>query len=911
MVRDARIERRSTESETIAVVVMRIAVALLLLASCGPVVGRRRGVRSPLRRLNVTRAVMQRRLNVSRLRVDGICTAADIGLGPGMLSMASSTASIGNQLMLDGCTQLDLAMAPIGSEGAQALGYALGRSAARRTLTHVNLTWANVGDGCTMLLQALSKVPLLNSLDLSGNWIGDEFAGRISRMMRKTLHLRVLRLRWNSFTDGGARMIAQALPFSPHLCELDLGGNWLRSAGAGLIARRLQRHPGLQRVRLDHNGIDSLGMRALAQALAGNNSILQSLDVGGNEIDDAGVQELARLLSVPSALARVSLRLNERVTDAGAAMLAAAISSNTRLTHLDLGGNRIGNAGAAALSWAVSSNPGIRELKLDDNSPERRLGWAYARLDASIIRPLRATLAARRDGANMSNASARGARLPLELAQPHRLKNKNLPRQPRQPVNASAPRRPKNKKLPRQPVSASARPRPRKVIRIRSTSPSERNGGWWNRIKSVVRGVLWPVDSSSTGRRLSAAWKLGGRSGGGLRSASIRSNDLQRQLAYWRLVYPLATSETQNALVSGGALPNILVYKTAPRSLLGRSCEQQPWRVCRLDAYFGRGREPPKIHHGVLFAPFRMPPGTCMRNLFGWNAPTSRREWEGSYPYAAGVQDHRWVEVAHTRDQSGGAWMYLAIGSGIFWNCGTSLRARNKVDAAIRLTEKIAPTLPGWKNGTRAVDALAHAIESNDAKACDADHCTIFMQMLRSNRTDRNDNCYGQCSLAVAPLATWLERVAAGAEPSRWQWDHMSASSVFDQVIWQWAKRLGYDSVQLTMQPQVWCGLTWTTELLDLRVRRHRPLDLLPNLALRDPLAPADDNRGAPCVVRSDNSSRRTFHLCMYCEGTLMERAARCLTDASAGKPLRRFTIYSQYSRHRIDACSRVDSREY
>lgn len=255
--------------------------------------------------------------------------------------------------------------------------------------------------------------------------------------------------------------------------------------------------------------------------------------------------------------------------------------------------------------------------------------------------------------------------------------------------------------------------------------------------------------------------------------------------------------------------------------------------------------------------------------------------------------------------------MYRARGSGIFWNCGVSLRARNKVDAAIRLTEQSAAQLPQAKPGKRPVEILADAIERNDANACDEDHCKTFMSMFRSNRTDRNDNCYGRCSSAEAPLATWLERVAAGAEPSRWQWDHMSASSVFDQVIWQWAKKLGYDSVQLTMQPQVWCGLTWTTEVLDLRVRRHRPLDLLPNLALRDPLSSPTAKEGAPCLVRPDNSSRRTFHLCMYCEGTLMERAARCLSDASAGKALRRFTIYSQYSRHRLEACNRVDSRPF
>ena len=49
---------------------------------------------------------------------------------------------------------------------------------------------------------------------------------------------------------------------------------------------------------------------------------------------------------------------------------------------------------------------------------------------------------------------------------------------------------------------------------------------------------------------------------------------------------------------------------------------------------------------------------------------------------------------------------------------------------------------------------------------------------------------------------------------------------------------------------------------------------------VRDPLASATAP-GAPCVVRGDNASRRTFSLSLYCEGTLMERTARCLADAA------------------------------
>lgn len=602
-----------------------------------------------------------------------ICTAADIGLGPGMLSSVRDAPVIGRSLALGNCSQLDLSMMPIGIEGAIALAHALSAGAANTALTHVNLTWSGIGRGCTMLLKALGELPELRSLDLSGNWLGDEFAPRVGRMMRKALQLRVLRLRWNSFSDSSGRLIAQSLPFCPHLEELDLGGNWIRTAGATTLARRLQRHPGLQRVRLDHNGIDSNGFRVIAQSLAGNNSVLQSLDVGGNEIDDAGAQELARVLTAPSALLRVSLRLNERVTDAGAATLAAAIGSGAKLTQLDLGGNRVGSAGAAALAWAASANRGIRELYLDDNSPERRLGRAYTRLDEGVLRSLGSILTAR------------------AVAQSE----------------------------------------------TRVMTPSNGSGaGWWTRFDSAVRRVV--TTSSPQGR-------------------VIPERSISEVQDYWRLVYPLAAAQTLKALSVGDmSATNILVYKTAPPSLLGRSCDQQPWRVCRLDAYFKHGQTPPQIPRGAIFAPFRMPPGTCMRSLFGWQDGVSRAQWEGKYPYAAGAPDNSWLEVAHTRDQSGGAWMYRARGSGIFWNCGSSLRARNKVAAALRLAEQFASQLPAAKAKGRPVDILARAIENNDEIACDDDHCTVFMQMLRSNRTDRNDNCFGEVRATHATLPDTL-----------------------------------------------------------------------------------------------------------------------------------------------------------
>ena len=727
------------------------------------------------------------------------------------------------QLDITWCTSLDLSEVSLGVEGGAALASAL--QAAEHTLhnlAHVNLTWTAIGSSSRAILETLQSKPTLRSLDLSGNWLGDEHADQVKAFIQSARSLQALHLRWNGFTEVAARSLAQAFRTSKSLQELDLGGNWLASAGLTVICKALRGHPSMRSIRADYNGISESGVKGLSEALVGN-SVVTSLDLAGNEIDDNAALHLARYLMSAPSLRRINLRLNERITDVGANAIAGALASpRVHLTHVDVGGNRISDTGARALAQAAKQNRGLLVMKLGDNSPERRSGWAYGRINASVTRPLQHMLTQRK----------------VHLAR----------------------------------------------------NPQE-HWRWLSWLTSMWHGLGRSNDAE--GRQI------------GPQSTPSSVPALQD---YWARVYPLARPHMlERGLEWNISQDATLLYKWGPTELVGRTCEQQPWQVCRLDAFFDHGHYPPKIRRGTLFAPFRMPPGTCMRSLFSWDQAYRRKDWEAAYPFSTGTSDNTWIEVAHTRDQSGGAWMYLAKGSGIFWNCGRSLRARNKIAAAIRVTEQFMAKkwIPREKVKGSAAETLANAIATNDASACDGDHCKTFMKMFAVKRVNRNDNCYGMCDLDQAPLSVWMQRAADGAELAKWQWDHMSASSVFDHVVYRWAKRLKYDSVQLTMQPQVWCGMTWTTEILDLRVRRHRPFDLLPHLALRDPFAPLSDP-GRPCIVRTDNTSRRTFHLCIYCEGSLMERTARCLADASAGKEMRHFTVYSQYPRHRFDACTRV-----
>jgi Ran GTPase-activating protein (RanGAP) involved in mRNA processing and transport len=719
--------------------------------------------------------------------------------------------------------------------------------------------------------------PLCSAIDLSFSAIGPEGAHRLAEAMigaagANTSALRVvpltgLNLTWTAIGIEGLGHVIRGLAAVGNLSVLDLKGNWLGDDGGGLLAAAFAAgsFPRLTELHLRWNLLSERGAASLARALT-QLPLLRVLDLGGNWLGDAGVASIASSAAELSHLSELRLDTNhlsvsparssakqwgggaaptslagQHGCGSSSAALRHLLGSSLSLRSLDLSSNQIDEPAVRCIAGGLRANRNLQSLDLSFNG---RLGDAAAIALAGALggHPTIAHVALR--GFTVGSAGAdslldafRGSqawsRLELE---PLKLRFSG--------ANATQPR-----------VGAD------RLVRLRDLNDSRR-----------------------------PATRDAGTAQAGNDSAAQQRSEEE---AYWRQVYPVAAERYRaSPLPPRVTGPPNFFYVSAPSTLLEGGCESHSWAKCRLDYYFERGEVPPRIPHGSAFSPFRMAPGGCMRNMYRWGL-ADVAEWRRTYPYSSGVADNAWVEVSHTREQTGGAWLYLSAGSGIFWNCGRSLRARNKVDAALLLLQQLHKT-----SRDQALRRLAAGIEKDDGAWCEADHCRTFMSILRSNRTNRNDNCYGRCRLSERPLHEWLRVAVSGSASTEWWFDHMTASSVFDLGLLRLAKRLKYHSLQLTMQPQVWCGLAWTTEILDLRVRRHRILDILPHLSLRDP---SELSRGRPCVVRADNRSRKAFMACVYCEGSLMERVARCLADVSGFKP--GFTIYSKYPRHRFEEC--------
>ncbi|KAL3912457.1 MAG: hypothetical protein SGPRY_008334, partial [Prymnesium sp.] len=695
--------------------------------------------------------------------------------------------------------------------------------------------------------------------------------------------------RWLLFLPAAASRVctlpemhasSRASRVSSSCAYLDLSFTPLGPSGAARLSQALISRP-IRGLNLTWSAVGPASITELARGIRSCPTLI-TLDISGNWISDSGALVLVRAIAHSGRLRHLHLRWNG-LTANGAASLAEELSKLPSLQTLDLGGNWLLDSGVGRICSSFRLHSAVRRLHLDYTGlgPEG-VGQLASAMRGNLTLDFLDLSGNSID--DRSLAQLVGALRKHSLQTLHLRLNEKIGDGGAETIARAMRRLPHLEKIDMSgsgisDAGASLLLHAMEVSGLRELRLDD------NMSRRVSATVLHQIRKLQAERGLTST-----TSSVAAEERSVRAHSPSEVEAYWWRVYG-----------KRGAPKHVInfLYSSAPRSLISQGCDQHAWSRCRLDAYFEQGRSPPHIAHNSLFSPFRLPPGGCMRSLFKWNVSSTSEwnssEWEASYPYAMGTPDQEWVEVSHTREQTGGAWLYLSTGSGVFWNCGRSLRARNKVDAALKLLQQRRHLSP-----VDALQVLAREIEEGASSTCDREHCDDFMRIFRSRRTDRNDNCYGKCH-PDQPLSYWLKRAAYGNGAKAWWYDHMSASSVFDSGLYRWAKELKYDSVQLTMQPQVWCGLGWTTELLDLRVRPHRILDILPYLAV---LGVGESTSALePCTVRNDNFSRKAFQIVIYCEGTHMEQNARCVADASRGRS--KFTIYSQYPRHRFDACVR------
>jgi hypothetical protein len=181
------------------------------------------------------------------------------------------------------------------------------------------------------------------------------------------------------------------LPRNLSLERLDISRNNL--VGADMLPLRnalIAVHSNLKHLDVSRNPLGSLGVTALANALEDNQRLLSLRMCGVTATDDgetvAGVVAIAAALELNKTLTALDLASNN-LTDftgkmEGAARLAAALQRNVGLRDLDLSDNCFGEVGARMLDECIVSNTSLTRLELGMN----RLGPAGATHIAALLR---------------------------------------------------------------------------------------------------------------------------------------------------------------------------------------------------------------------------------------------------------------------------------------------------------------------------------------------------------------------------------------------------------------------------------------------------------------------------------------------------------------------------------------------
>nr|XP_020639778.1 ribonuclease inhibitor isoform X2 [Pogona vitticeps] len=217
-------------------------------------------------------------------------------------------------------------------------------------LEYCGLSADNVED----LTSALRSKSSLKELNLSNNEFGDAAVKQLCQgILDSKCNLQVLQLENCEFTDGICGDLATILSTKPSLKELCIGENKIGDAGVALLCQGvLNPNCKIQKLWLWECGISAPGCKDLAKIIGTKETLLE-MSLIGNDLKDGGVKFLCEGLKDPKTKLQ-SLWLREcGLTRACCKSLSSALSANSVLKELHIGGNKLGDEGVIDLCEGV------------------------------------------------------------------------------------------------------------------------------------------------------------------------------------------------------------------------------------------------------------------------------------------------------------------------------------------------------------------------------------------------------------------------------------------------------------------------------------------------------------------------------------------------------------------------------
>lgn len=302
-----------------------------------------------------------------------------------------------------------------------------------------------------------------------------------------------------------------------------------------------------------------------------------------------------------------------------------------------------------------------------------------------------------------------------------------------------------------------------------------------------------------------------------------------------------------------------------------------PWSIS--DTWTGnlanKQQGPPKI--GQVWKPALWPKYSLAVSSY------PETDWNSFYN-AKGDPDNAWIEGLHSsfsiQNKTLGVWFYRVKGSGMFVNLGRTFAGLNKIDVIVKLWEKLG-SLDGYKsledyiNHEKLQDVID--VGPNNTGLGGTQNLDYWSNGQIHTNLQELMNEYPNVS-----ITDMLKKVVESKGGlTEYELNRVSNTGALDHLIVYLAKQNGYESVQFTVQSNLYTG--WTTEIMILGPDKtiYTDISQIPKTQFRvlDPNnlpKDKDSDKGKPCEFGKMFS-------CVSCDAVpaTISKAMNCTEDIS------------------------------
>lgn len=197
--------------------------------------------------------------------------------------------------------------------------------------------------GCQAVSRLLERTSCLRVISLPNCNMGDDEVALLAssiKLNKAILPVESIQLSFNSMTHKGLETLTNAVWGSSSLKELKLDNNEIGDRGAHQVAAILPAMKSLEVLDVGFNAIKAAGLNVLMKAIADTNHI-QSLSISGNDVDVASAKAVAYALAFNQSLRSVFL-VHCSINHEGQRHISAGIVSNSHTSLQKLTGFHMG-----------------------------------------------------------------------------------------------------------------------------------------------------------------------------------------------------------------------------------------------------------------------------------------------------------------------------------------------------------------------------------------------------------------------------------------------------------------------------------------------------------------------------------------------------------------------------------------